>query len=75
MYGQQLIIVVGILSKPELNQNYPNPFNTNTTIEYDLKQSSNVKLKIFNILGEEIITLVNKFEPSGIKKCNLEWKG
>lgn len=61
------------LFTPELNQNYPNPFNLNTTIEYELKQSSNVKIKIFDILGREIITLVNRFQPSGTK--SVSWNG
>lgn len=59
--------------KPELKQNYRNPFNTSTTIEYKLNQSSKVKLKIFNIIGQEIITLVDKFEPSGTK--TVMWDG
>lgn len=61
------------LFTPELNQNYPNPFNLNTTIEYELKQSSNVKIKIFDILGREITTLVNRFQPSGTK--SVSWNG
>lgn len=63
----------GKFSKPELKQNFPNPFNTNTTIEYNLNQSSNVKLEIFNILGEKVVTLVNNFEPSGLK--SITWNG
>ncbi len=58
---------------PELSQNFPNPFNLNTTIEYELKQSSNVKIKIFDILGREITTLVNRFQPSGTK--SVSWNG
>ncbi|MFC1786175.1 S8 family serine peptidase [Candidatus Neomarinimicrobiota bacterium] len=61
------------LFTPELKQNYPNPFNPNTTIEYELRQSSNVKLVIFDILGREITTLINHFEPSGIK--SVKWNG
>jgi C-terminal processing protease CtpA/Prc len=51
-----------------LQQNYPNPFNPSTTIEYQLKNSTNVKIKVFNILGQEIETLINRYENAGMHK-------
>ncbi len=48
-----------------LSQNYPNPFNPSTKIMYSVPQSSNVIIKVFDVLGNEIETLINEEKPVG----------
>jgi len=52
-------------SKFSLQQNYPNPFNPETTIAFSIKKSGKVTLKIYNTLGEQIVTLIDQFLPVG----------
>ncbi len=58
-----------------LNQNYPNPFNPTTTIEYIIPQSRFVSLKVFDILGREVKTLVNRQELPGTYKVQFDGSG
>ena len=48
-----------------LNQNYPNPFNPTTTISFELRNRSFASLKVFDILGKEVASLINKDLESG----------
>jgi len=59
------------LNDYKLLQNYPNPFNPSTTISYNLIKSGIVTLKVFDILGREVSTLVNEYQQSGVKEINF----
>jgi len=55
----------GIPRYIDLRQNYPNPFNPSTTIRFSIPWSAEVSLKIFNLLGEEVATLVSGLKDAG----------
>ena len=57
----------------ELMQNFPNPFNPSTTIKYALPKESNVELRIYDIMGREIKSLVNNSQTAGYKE--VVWDG
>ena len=63
---------VAVVSDFSLAQNYPNPFNPTTNIRFAIPQSSFVTLKVYNILGKEIATLVNEQKESGIYDVNFD---
>lgn len=60
-----------ILTEYSLFQNYPNPFNPNTTISWQSPLGSHQTLKVFDVLGIEIATLVDGYKPAG--KHEVEW--
>ncbi len=55
-----------------LSQNYPNPFNPTTTIEYSIPKQTLVELKIYDILGREVTTLLNEEQKPGKYKVQFE---
>jgi hypothetical protein len=67
-YGQNILDkmkINGIVSDYTLDQNYPNPFNPSTKISYSIKEEGLVMIKVYDILGKEIATLVNESKPAG----------
>ena len=61
--------------KYNLQQNYPNPFNSSTTIQFALPKSAFVTLKVYNLLGEEVATLVAEQRAAGIHRFNWDARG
>lgn len=59
-------------TKFELNQNYPNPFNPSTVIRFAIPEAGMFSLKVYNILGQEVATLVDGQLSSGIHKVNFD---
>lgn len=72
------ITVVDVKEDPEivntfnLEQNYPNPFNPSTSIKYSIAQRSNVTLKVYDVLGNEVSELVNKNQEVGSYDVNFD---
>jgi len=64
-YSEVAEVEIGVPEEFYLSQNYPNPFNPETKIEYSIAITTNVKLSIYNSIGEEIITLVNEIQQPG----------
>jgi len=58
-----------------ISGNYPNPFNPNTTIEYNIENSGQVSLKIYDIMGRLVKTLVNEYKESGRSNYQVIWDG
>jgi len=62
-----------VIREFSLKQNYPNPFNPTTSIEFLLPKSGEIKIEIFNILGQRVRTLVEQHFKAGYQK--VEWNG
>ena len=60
------------ISKFEIMQNFPNPFNSTTKIKWQLNKSDYVLLKVYDVLGNEIETLVNEELPAGLHEINFD---
>ena len=58
-----------------ISGNYPNPFNPNTTIEYNIENSGQVSLKIYDIMGRLVKTLVNEYKESWRPNFQVIWDG
>jgi len=55
-----------------VKQNFPNPFNPSTQIEFNIPNNSNVEVKVFNVLGMEVATLLNEHRQAGVHKVEFD---
>ncbi len=60
-----------LVNEYELYQNYPNPFNPNTKIRYRLKEDEQVKLEIYNILGQRVMVVVDEYQTEGMHEVEV----
>jgi len=72
-YGPVVATAVTVPLNYALSQNYPNPFNASTVIRYDLAAGEHVTLKIFNINGQEVASLVDEYQKAG--HYSVTWSG
>jgi Secretion system C-terminal sorting domain len=81
VYGDTSFNVVSVdneLIQPEsftLQQNYPNPFNPSTSIQYTVSSRQFLTLKVYDILGREVVTLVNEEKPAGNYEVEFDGSG
>lgn len=71
-YSEEIEVNLSLGINFKLDQNYPNPFNPKTTISFELPASAHVTLKLFDVLGNEISTLLNREEPAGIHEYDFD---
>jgi hypothetical protein len=70
-YSNEIEVVINNVPNFLLLQNYPNPFNPSTTISYQLPQDGLVSIKVYDVLGKEIATLVNEVKTTGLHEADF----
>jgi photosystem II stability/assembly factor-like uncharacterized protein len=71
-YSTIVEVVLGSPKSYSLRQNYPNPFNPTTTIEFALPIGGHVTLKVYDVLGKEVTTLINEVRNEGVHKYHFD---
>ncbi|MCB0729252.1 MAG: T9SS type A sorting domain-containing protein, partial [Ignavibacteriae bacterium] len=68
-------VVIGLPQSYSISQNYPNPFNPSTNLEFGISELGFVTLKIYDISGKEVETLVNEVKPAGFYTVSFDASG
>jgi hypothetical protein len=63
---------LGLPQNFQLQQNYPNPFNPSTSITFVLPHAANITLKVFDVLGREVATLINGYMTAGAHETTFD---
>ncbi|MCZ7616212.1 MAG: T9SS type A sorting domain-containing protein [Ignavibacteriaceae bacterium] len=74
-YSPEVSVEVELPIEYSLEQNYPNPFNPSTTIKYSIAEDGFVKLAVYNMLGEEVMMIVNGMQKAGRYEVNFNASG
>jgi hypothetical protein len=74
-YSNEINVEVELPIHYALEQNYPNPFNPSTKISYSIPVDGNVKLAVYNMLGEEVATIVNSYQKADRYEVNFDASG
>ena len=64
--------LAGLPEKFDLKPNYPNPFNPSTQIAFDLPESADVRLTVFDVLGRQVATLINQHMKAGTHTVSFD---
>ncbi len=74
-YSKEVEVSVNVPTEFSLDQNFPNPFNPTTMIKYSIPADQNVKLNVYNLLGQKVTTLVEGFQKAGQHEINFNASG
>ncbi|MBM4159289.1 MAG: T9SS type A sorting domain-containing protein, partial [Ignavibacteria bacterium] len=77
--GQPLVIIENlngqVADNYKLYQNFPNPFNTMTNVKFQMSKSGVVEIKVFDLLGREVKTLINEYKQPGTYQVSFNAEG
>ncbi len=63
-----------LVNEFRLSQNYPNPFNPSTTVSFDIPIGSHVRLEVYNMLGQKVLTVLDEFKSAGTHQAKIDMK-